>query len=241
MPTRVVLVDTSYEHQQRLEDVNEAHTSGQYTFETTASFAHDAAFWAAVDVLVLHVPDEPMIQGAFLEKLKAQVGPKTRVIIMAPQMNPALIAVSHQFPKVRLMKLPVTGYALYRALVDITTDYPRGQQQVHPRFLTDLAVEVVSDLKSVKSPARVKNLSISGAYFETVETTEAQAVFVVGDLVRMAIALPTGAAGGVPKAYQFDARIVWQRPLEDGQGIGYGCAFLNKEQVYDELLAQVGR
>lgn len=236
MAARVVLVDTSYEHQQGLEDVNETHTSGQFTFETTASFAQDAAFWAGVDVLVLNVPDDPMIQGAFLDKLKAQVGTKTRVIILAPQLNPALLQISHHYPKVRLMKRPVTGYALYRALIDITTEYPLGRQQVHPRFLTDLAVEVVSDLKSVQRTARVKNLSISGAYFETDEVVPG---FAKGDLVRLAIELPV--AGAAPKGYQFDARIVWLKALEEGRGTGYGCAFLNKEQVYDELLAQVGR
>lgn len=235
MALRVVLVDTSFEHQEGLEEVHRAHDTGEFTFETTSSFATDAADWADVDALILNVPDDGMIQAAFLDKLRAQVTLKTRVMILAPQMNPSLIQISHHFPKVRLMKKPVTGYALYRALVDITTDYPAGQQQVHPRFLTDLTVEVVSDLKSIKRTARVKNLSISGAYFEA---PEANAAFAKGDLVRLAIA---PAPGGGSKTYQFDARVVWTRPLEKGAGTGYGCAFLNKEQVYDELLAQVGR
>lgn len=235
MAARVVLVDTSFEHQERLEDVHETHASGQFTFETTASFAHDPAFWSGVDVLVLHVPDEPMIQSAFLEKLKTQIGPRTRVIILAPAINPALIAVSSQYPKVRLLKLPVTGYELYRALVDITTEYPLGQQQVHPRFLTDLPVEVLCDMKFMKLSARVKNLSISGAYFEI---SDIGSTFAKGDLVRLAIQMPTGASAS--KSYAFDARIVWIKALSEGGGTGYGCAFLNKEQVYDELLAQVG-
>lgn len=231
MAAKVVLVDTSYGHQEDLEDVNKTHNSGQFTFETTASFAQDAQFWAAVDVLVLNVPDDGMIQNAFLEKLKANVPAKTKVVILAPAINPSLIQVSHNYPKVRLMKLPVTGYALLRVLVDLTTDYPRGQHQVHPRFLTDLEVAVVSDLKSVRSISRIKNMSISGAYFETVE---AKPTFAKGDLVRLSIQLPQG------KTYEFDARIVWVKDIAADGVYGYGCVFLNKEQVYDELLAKVG-
>jgi len=232
MAARVVLVSTSFAEQEGLEDIHGIHNSGQFTFETTASFAQDSSFWAAVDVLILNVPDDTMIQAAFLEKLKAQVGTNVRVMILTPQINPQLIQVSHQFPKVRLIKQPVSSYMLYRSLVDLSTDYPLGQQQVHPRFMTDLEVPVVSDLKSVKLISRVKNLSVSGAYFEVNETT---ATLAKGDLVRLTIGFPQS------KSYELDAKVVWSKLMPEAQAIGYGCAFLNKEQVYDQLLAQVGR
>lgn len=232
MPARVVVVSTSFAEQEGLEEINNNHESAQFVFETTSSFAQDSSFWAGVDVLILNVPNDGMVQAAFLDKLKSQVGTKTRVIILAPQINPSLIQMSHHFPKVRLIKQPVEAYDLFRAVIDITTDYPIGQQQVHPRFLTDLHVDVVSDIKSLRKSCRVKNLSVSGAYFETEVTNP---TFAKGDLVRMSIGLPHG------KTYELDAKIVWTKSLSDLGQLGYGCTFLNKEQVYDQLLAQVGR
>lgn len=227
---RVVLVSTSYKEQEELEEVYAAHKTNLFTFETTASFAQEASFWSAVDVLILHVPEDPVIQAAFLARLREKLPSTLRVIIMTAQMNTPILQLSQSLQRVRILKLPVNGYVLYRTLIDVTTDYPPGQQQAHPRYLTDLSIQVSSDLKSLQAEARLKNLSIGGAYFETALTAPP---FASGDLIRLSIVMPGN------KRYEFDAKIVWRRSQESPGVLGYGCAFLNKEQVYDSLLSHM--
>lgn len=233
---RVVLVSTSFHEQELLEAVYAENDTGQFSFETTASFGQEAVFWTHVDVLILLVPVDPQLQKAFLDRLPT-VSRKTKLIILTEQFTPLLMQASQIFQGVRLMKAPVNGYALYRALIDITTNYPVGQQQVHPRYLTDLPIQVVSDLKGLRMTARMKNLSVGGAYFEVSEELALAGPakkLTRGDLIRLAIQMPAG------KKYDFDAKLVWTRPSLADAIEGFGCAFLNKEQVYDSLLSQVG-
>lgn len=237
---RVVIVSTSFEEQTKLEEMLALHRGGHhgsaehggtpFSFETTVSFGQEPEYWTNVDVLVLRVFEDPALQFAFLHKLET-VNKSVRLIILAESFSPQLMQVSQVIPRVRLLKLPVEGYTLYRSLIDLTTDYPPGQTQIHPRYLTDLNVDVVSDLKSLKRDARMKNLSIGGAYFEV---TESSASFQKGDLIRMGVEIPA------KRRYDFDARVVWVRSGPQGDVVGYGCTFLNKEEVYDSLLAQVG-
>lgn len=229
---RVILISTSYELQEGLAKVNASHSPGRYNWETTASFAQEPAFWANVDLLILDIPADALIQSAFVEKLKAQVPHDKRLIVLAPVLHPVLLQISQAFPKVRLIKMPAEASAIYRTLVDLTTAYPQGYQQIHPRYLTDLSATIVSDVKAIRIEATIKNLSVGGAYFEIVES---QPTFQDGDLVRMSI----GSAGS--KTYAFDAKLVWAKPVPIHNSYGYGCSFLSKDQVYETLLAQVSR
>lgn len=230
---KVLIVSTSFDEQQHLEEVASQHSSGRFVFETTSSFSQDPEFLLmAIDVLALSLPPEADLQEAYFTKIKRDISADKPMLFLCEKMSPELIRMSQTWKKLRLIKTPIDPDSLFRALVDITTDYPSGQQQVHPRYLTDLNIEVISDIKSVRQKARMKNLSIGGAYFEVTDTNSG---FQTGDLVRLSISLSES------RSYEFDAKIVWNRPAPENAAIGYGCTFLNKEQVYDALLSQVGR
>ena len=176
------------------------------------------------------------MQSFYFEKLRADVTVNLRIIFLCSAMTQGLMEASTLFERVRLIKTPVTGFFLFRALIDITTDYPPNEQQIHPRYLTDQTIKMHLASGGPTIEARMKNLSIGGAYFEIQESSPS---FAIEDTVRMTIEL-IGIRG-----YQFDARIVWRKPdiKVDGQKnvMGYGCAFLNKELVYDSLLSQVAK
>lgn len=227
---RVVIVSTSFEEQLMLEEMQARHDRELFRFETTVSFAQEADYWSHVDVLILRIFEDPALQFAFLHRLEA-VHKSVRLIVLTDSFSPQLMQVSQVIPRVRLLKTPADSYTIFRTLVDITTDYPPGQTQVHPRYLTDLNIGVVSELRSLKREARMRNLSIGGAYFEISEST---ASFEKGDLIRMSVHIPS------KRNYEFDARVVWVRSENENSVVGYGCIFLDKEEVYDSLLAQVG-
>lgn len=221
-----------------LEEVYSHHNSGQFVFETTASFGQPAHFFfqSPPQVLILTMPEDPHLQSYYFEKLRADVPVNLRIIFLCSAMTQGLMEASTLFERVRLIKTPVTGFFLYRAVTDITTDYPPNEQQIHPRYLTDqpIRLHLISGGASVE--AQMKNLSISGAYFEIEENHPS---FKVEDMIRMTVEL-----AGI-RGYQFDARIVWRKPdikVDGGKNkMGYGCAFLNKEAVYDSLLSQVAK
>lgn len=233
-----MIISNSLHEQEMLQEVYSHHNSGQFTFETTASFGQAAHFWfqSAPQVLILNMPEDPALQHFYFEKLKSDVPVTLKIIFLCAAMTPGLMESSTLFERVRLIKTPVTGFFLYRALTDITTDYPPNQQQIHPRYLTDQEILVHSvDENSGSVQAQMKNLSISGAFFEVLESTPS---FKVEETIKLSIELV-----GL-RVYQFDAKVVWRKTEggEDGKTrVGYGCAFNNKEDVYDSLLSQVSR
>lgn len=236
---KVLIVSTSLQEQEMLQDVYSHHNTGQFTFETTASFGQPAHYWfqSAPQVLILNMPEDPSLQAYYFEKLRSDMPVSMRIIFLCAAMTQGLMEASTLFERVRLIKTPVTGFFLYRAMIDITTDYPPNQQQVNPRYLTDLPVLLRSEREkgAPSIEAQMKNLSIGGAYFEVEETSP---TFNVEEGIKMTVEL-----AGI-RSYQFDARIVWRKTetAADGRNkMGYGCAFLNKEDVYDSLLAQVGK
>lgn len=235
---KVLIVSTSLQEQELLQEVYSHHNTGQFSFETTASFGQPAHYWfqSPPQVLILNMPEDPGLQSYYFEKLRADMPVNMRIIFLCSAMTQGLMEASTLFERVRLIKTPVTGFFLYRAVIDITTDYPPNQQQLNPRYLTDQPVLIRSSDggggPSVE--AQMKNLSIGGAFFELQESTP---TFKVEENIKMTVEL-----AGI-RSYQFDARIVWRKldTSAERNKMGYGCAFLNKEAVYDSLLAQVAK
>jgi hypothetical protein len=176
----------------------------------------------------LQIPDDDLLQGYFFTKLRKDVPTKQPLILLCSSISQNLMQLSMHFSKVRMLKTPIDGFALYRALNDLLLDYAKnGNKTVHPRYLTDQHVEVYSDVGNSKMPAVMKNLSLSGAYFETKEVAFTLAS---GDFCKMSIMI-----GNPAKQYVFDVRVIWCKQQETGAQ-GYGVTFVNKEEVYNHLL-----
>lgn len=229
---KVLIVSTSFDEQKKLEEVYVHHNTGQFTFETTASFGQDASWWALQSpvALILVLPDDEQLLNFYLEKLGKDVPRTTKILFLASNITPGLMKVTGLFSKIRIIKTPVQSFFLYRSLVDLTTEFPTGKAQIHPRYLTDQSVQVTSDIRAKSAVGQMKNLSIGGMYFELNEQIP---TFQKGDLVRVGV----GLAG--LRSYEFDCKVVWTRTSPNQEATGYGCTFLNREQVFDTLLTQI--
>lgn len=229
---RILIISTSYDEQTKIEEVAQYHNPGGLVLETTASFAQDITFWTtqAPDVLILHLPDDDLVQGYFFTKLRKDVPTTQPIVFLCSSISSPIMQLSQQYSKVRMLKTPVDGFALYRAANDLLLKFKEGQRQVHPRYLTDQLVEISSDHKPGTLRGQMKNLSLSGAYFES---EGVDLVLESGDLVKMSILI-----GEPNKQYVFDVRIVWAKPQQSG-ATGYGVTFVDKEEVYNNLLKNV--
>jgi len=229
---RVLIISTSYDEQNKIEEVAQYHNPGGLVLETTASFAQDITFWTtqAPDVLVLHLPDDDLIQGFFFTKLRKDVPPTQAIVFLCSSISAAVMQLSTQFSKARMLKTPVDGFALYRALNDLLQKFKEGQKQIHPRYLTDQPVEIYSDQFDGKMQGVMKNLSLSGVYFESAGT---EFDLKQGDLIKLSIFI-----GQPAKQYVFDVRIVWVKPQPNAT-IGYGVTFVDKDEVYNNLLKNI--
>lgn len=229
---RILIVSTSYDEQNKIEEVAQYHNPGGLVLETTASFAQDITYWTtqAPDVLILHLPDDDLTQGFFFTKLRKDVPATQSIVFLCSQISASVMQLSTQFSKVRMLKTPVDGFALYRAVNDLLQKFKDGNKQIHPRYLTDQPVEIYSDKFDGKVMGTMKNLSLSGAYYESAGK---EFEMKVGDLVKLSIVV--NAPG---KQYVFDARIVWAK--EQGSGAtGYGVTFVDKDEVYNNLLKNI--
>lgn len=212
-----------------LEKASLAHRPGDYGFETTASFGQDITFWTgqAPDVLILNLPDDDLLQGYYFTKLKKDVLKSQPIIFLCTTISAALMQLSQHFFKVRIIKSPVEGNSLFRTVIDLTQVFEDGKRQISPRYLTEQAIEVRSDTHEGRVKAVMKNLSVTGAYFETLEDGfEIKS----GDFIRLSV-----YAGNPVKLYVFDVKIMWARN-KDGGFKCYGCAFVDKDAVYNNLL-----
>lgn len=225
---RILIISTSSAEQKMIEEVVQFHSPGSLTIETTGSFGQDITYWTtqAPDVLILQIPRDDLLQGYFFTKLRKDVPPQQPIIFLCDTISQNLMQLSMHFSKVRMLKSPVDGFALYRGLIDLLQDFQKGQQ-AHPRYLTDQTIEIHSDITNAKTTGIMKNLSMSGAYFESKLENFPLAA---GDFVKMSVFLGTPA-----KQYIFDVRVVWCKPQESGM-TGCGVTFVNKEEVYNHLL-----
>ncbi|PIS12151.1 MAG: hypothetical protein COT73_00010 [Bdellovibrio sp. CG10_big_fil_rev_8_21_14_0_10_47_8] len=226
---KVLVISTTLDEQETIEDIALHHSPGSMSVETSASFGQDITFWStqAPDVLVINLPEDDLLQGYYFTKLRKDVLKTQPVLFLCSTISASLMKMSTNFSKVRMLKTPVDGYALYRTLIDLTAEFKDGQRQVHPRYLTDQVVEVRSDYHEGKAAGVMKNLSMGGVYFEIEEKG-----FEIkpGDMVRLSVFV-----GRPQKLYVFDAKIVWMN-TKDPSRVGYGCAFVDKNEVYNQLL-----
>jgi hypothetical protein len=226
---RVLIISTSLEEQNKIQGIAQYQNPGALAIETTASFGQDITYWTtqAPDVLILQMPDDDLLQSYFFTKLRKDVSKNQPMIILCSTISSSLMQLSTEFSKVRMLKTPVEGFALYRGLIDLLADYKQGQRQVHPRYLTDQKIEIHSDFFDGRMTGQMKNLSLSGAYFESEDKTfEVQ----VGDFIKLSIFI-----GQPPKQYVFDVRVVWRKDQNSGAA-GFGVTFVDKEEVYNHLL-----
>lgn len=229
---KILIISTSLEEQDLIEEVAQQHSPGGFEIETTASFGQDLSFWLASppEILVVNLPDDDLLQGYYFTKLRRDVQTSQAVIFLCSQISAPLMQLSTHFSKVRIVKTPAGSFTLYRHVVDLAQEYGDGKQQIHPRYMTDQVIEVSSDFRDGKTEATMKNLSKGGIYFEAKESDFKLAA---GDLAKVSILL-----GNPSKQYVFDIKIVWARPQPNGE-IGYGVAFIEKEEVYNNLLKNI--
>lgn len=214
-----------------VEEVARNHEQGSdFEFESTASFGQPPSFWeqTKIHVLVLRLPEDDLLQAAFFSRLRKDVPRQLPILILSPVISQPLLQLSSLFSKVRLLKLPLNGFTLYRALVDMTTTWEPGKQQVHPRYTTDQAISIRLKSGGPAVPGLLKNLSVGGAFFESRDQT--LGLKPTDDIV-IDIDLPVGE----PAKYEFDARIVWMKDGPDGK-VGYGCTFTDLDGVHKSLM-----
>ncbi len=226
---KVLIVSTSFNEQDLIEEVAQSHGPMEMTIESTASFGQDADFWntQAPDVLVLSLPDDDLLQGYYFTKLRKDVPPGQPIIVLCSAISAALMQLSMEYSKIRMLKAPFDGFTLFRTIQDLLVEYKEGQRQAHPRYLTDQTIEIHSDFFPGSLKARMKNLSLSGAYFETADKSFE---LNTGDFVKISI-----LAGPASRQYIFDVRVVWSKVQDNGE-TGFGVTFVDKQQVYDHLL-----
>ena len=227
---KILVVSTSTHEQAVIDEIAQHHNPGGLNVETTGSFAQEATWWTtnAPDLLIIDLPDDDLLQGYFFTKLRTDV-PKTQsIIFLCSAISAPLMAMSQTFAKVRILKSPLADFALYRTVVDVMTEYAVGKQQVHPRYLTNQSIEILSDYLDGKLLGQMKNLSMGGAYFES---NDENLSIKPGDLVKVSILI-----GHAQKQYVFDAKVVWSKVQKDPKTTGYGITFVDKEEVYNNLL-----
>ncbi len=229
---KVLIISTSFDEQSKIEEVAQYHNPGGLAIETTASFAQDITYWTTQppDVLVLQLPDDDLLQSYFFTKLRKDVPPNQAVVFLCSAISAPVMQLSTQFSKVRMLKSPIDGFALYRAVNDLLQKFKDGQKQIHPRYLTDQPVDIYSDHHEGKLQGVMKNLSLSGVYFESTGT---EFEIKAGDLVKLSIFI-----GQPAKQYVFDVRVVWAKAQTNGAN-GYGVTFVDKDEVYNSLLKNI--
>lgn len=211
-----------------IEQINEHHSPGAYQIETSASFAQEAGWWAVnnIDLLILNLPEDEELQSHFIRRLKNDVPKALPIIFLCNNISSQLMQVAASFAKTRTIKAPVDNYFLYRAVVEILTDYGT-KQQIHPRYLVDQPAIVTRQGKDGQLMAQIKNLSMSGAYFEA---KDASMKISVDDVIKIMVNVDAGGE------YAFDAKVVWVKPNVDAGATGYGVAFLDETEMLNALL-----
>ncbi len=227
---KILIISTSTDEEKKIEEVSLHHKKDKLSVSTLATFAQDPGWWAEnePDALIVQMPDDLLIQGYFIEKMKTVIAREVPVLILCPQISADLMTLSSHFKKIRTIKTPVNPFFLFRAVIDLTTDYGQGKNQIHPRFATDLETVLRCAKKNISVIGKLKNLSMGGAYLES---EGKGAALSSGDLVRMEISV-------TDKKYEFDSRIVWAKELLE-LGMGYGLTFVTTDQVFDHLFSQL--
>ncbi len=211
-----------------VEEVASQHNPGRFQIESTASFAQGPEFWKLkADVLIINLPEDPLLQGYFFQKLKADVPRTQPLILLCSAISSPLMQLSQQFSRVRMLKTPVVGFNLYKCAIDLLQDYEPGQTQIHPRYATHQVVELKSPNSATPMKAVMKNLSITGAYLES---NDRSFEIKTGDMLKIEVLL-----GDSKKEYSFDVKVVWLKAMEDDTR-SFGVTFVESDDIYNSLL-----
>ena len=227
---KVLIISPSLEDQKLIEEVAKDQQWGEgFDYQTTASFGQDSAWWlqAKIDLLMIRLPEDELMQTFFFHKLKNDIPRSIPLAILTPKISQALLQLTPLFQKVRIVKAPVTGFFLYRVMVDLCTEWEEGKTQAAPRYLTEQEIIVGTRDTEKKTKAVMRNLSVSGVYFETPSTG---LIFKNEDIVNIQVVLDEG------RSYDFDAKVVWVKDLGKKMGYGYGCNFLEMTDAYRTLI-----
>ncbi|MFN7455068.1 MAG: PilZ domain-containing protein [Pseudobdellovibrionaceae bacterium] len=229
---KVLIISTSFDEQKKLEEVAFNHDRDGFSFETTASFGQEPSYWLPQPpaLVIIQLPDDDLLQSYYFTKLRSSVPITQPLLFLCSQVTVPLMQLSQSFDRVRMMKTPIDGFALYRAVVDNTKDYEPGKQQIHPRYLTDQKVEILSDFHPGKISGVMKNLSLTGAYIEADQLSfpvEPENFIKVSALI-----------GTSMRSFIFDARVVWKKKQDHGM-TGFGVMFVNRDDVYDNLMKNI--
>lgn len=218
------------QEQEWIQEAAQIHERGaEFEFETSASFgqAHEWFDQAGLSLIVLRLPEDEPLQTFFFMKLKKDVPKTMPLLLLSATITQPLLQLTHHFSKLRMLKLPVNPAFLYRAVLDITTEWEPGKQQVHPRYATEYEVEVRLPGDGARAPAMMKNMSLGGAFFELPDAGGLD--LKPTDVVEISIRIP-GA-----DEYVFEARVVWLKPVAEGV-TGYGCTFTDMDETLQSLL-----
>lgn len=226
---KVLIVSISLDEQKSLEEASQFFKNYDYSISTTSSFGQEQAWWesSGPDALILALPPDEQMQTYFLAKMQEDVPRNLPIILLSENISSSLIGLSQLFESLRIVKLPATGAAIFKMIVELTTDFGVNKRQNHPRYLTNQEILVSDEFSGLSFQATMKNLSVSGAYFEAPPAAKG---LKQEDIIKMNVHI-----GSPSKNYVFDGRVVWVKLLSNGNS-GYGVAFMNKDEVYNNLL-----
>ncbi|MFN7728780.1 MAG: PilZ domain-containing protein [Bdellovibrio sp.] len=228
---KVLFITPSSQEQEMVEEVARNHEQGlDFEFQSTASFGQTAGWWSQlrIDLLIISLPEDALLQAAFFSKLRKDVPHSLPLILISPDISQTVLQLTSIFSKVRILKPPLDGFMLYRSILDITTTWEAGKQQIHPRYLTEQPILI--SLKNGGAPVAgyMKNMSVGGAFFESEDKT---LQLKPTDEIKIEIRLMAAE----PVKFEFNARIVWVKDIDQKKS-GYGCTFLDVDEVYERLM-----
>jgi len=221
----ILIISIDLKEQEMLEDYSkQMSASGKFqmpTVQTTGSFGQDAAWWSknSPDLLIVNLPEEAFLQNQFLLKLKNDVPKTIPLLLTCDVISSGIMQMTSIFSKVRIVKTPLEHESFFRGLSDLFASFQPGRQQAAPRFPTNQVATVTKDDVATKMTVVLKNMSNSGAYFET-KTNELN--LAIGQLVSIQIQI-----AGV-REYTFGAKVVWYKALENGE-FGFGVTFTDPQ------------
>lgn len=202
-----------------------AASSNGVQVETTASFGQNAEWWNAnrPTALIVHLPSDQQLQGYFFSKIKSDLPKDLPVLFVCEAVSSSLMQASTFLQKVRILKMPLEPQTLWKGILELLADFNTSKVVAH-RYMTDQEAIVSSDFREGKMKARLKNLSVTGAYFEVENNLMS---LKKEETVRLQVVISN------IREYVFDCKIVWVKPLD--AGTGFGVTFLDKDDVLNNL------
>lgn len=218
---QVLFISPTTQEQEKIEELIQAHQKqDELKLSTTASFGQSPDFWlqSKIDVVVISLPDDDLIQVAFLAKIKSDLPKDRPIILITPQITESLLSLGESFDRLRVLQSPVEAFNLYRTILDLITPRLAEHKQAHPRYETNQEIILQSTFVGIQVDilGSLKNLSMGGAYVETLSNQSRQELL-VGQEVNLVIDLP-----GYSRS-EFLGKVVWRKPIEGGEG--YGICF----------------